>query len=234
MHSEETEFGFLCHPKSGGPHPGVVMIPDVWGLAEHTRALALKLARERFAVLAADPYRLTGRGEFDDPTSAMKFIATLSDPLLLKTLQQCIHFLKEQPSVRARRVGVTGFCMGGQYALLAACGCTGLSACAPFYGMVRYEEGLDPALKPRSPLDALANLTCPVLGFYGGEDAIIPLADVRALEAALKAAPHPGAVQRYAGAGHAFMNDTRPALYRAAAARDAFARLVRFLRDELG
>jgi carboxymethylenebutenolidase len=123
--------------------------------------------------------------------------------------------------------------MGGQYALLAACSCRGLSACAPFYGMLRYEEGRDRALKPRSPLEALDDLTCPVLGLYGEEDAIIPVEDVREMERRLEASPHEGAVVLYPGAGHAFLNDTRPAAYREEAARDAWGRLVPFLRRHL-
>ena len=123
--------------------------------------------------------------------------------------------------------------MGGQYALLAACGCRGLSACAPFYGMVRYAEGLDPRKKPRSPLDALADLSCPVLGLYGAEDAIIPPADVRELEQRLARSGQPAELRVYPGAGHAFMNDTRPEMFRPAAAADAWPRLIAFLRAQL-
>ncbi len=234
MPSEENAIGFLAHP-SDGPHPGVVMIPDVFGLADHTRDIATRLAGEGFAVLAVDPYRLCGGvGAFDGPAAALRFIEGLSDPLILDTLQQGIDFLAAHKAARGQRIGVTGFCMGGQYALLGASACTGLSACAPFYGMLRYPEGLDPVRKPRSPLDALPDLRCPVLGFYGAEDEIIPVSDVQALRRGLARTPHKGEVRLYPGAGHAFMNDTRPQLYRKAAALDAFALLHTFLHAELG
>ena len=179
---EENEIGFLAAPE-GGPHPGVVMIPDVWGLADHYRDLAGRLAAEGFAVLAIDPYRKTGRDEFSDPSEAMQWIARLSDPLVLETVQEGIDHLAAHPAASGRKLGVTGFCMGGQYALLAACECRGLSACAPFYGMVRYSKDLDPANKPRQPLDAIVDLGCSVQGFYGEEDAIIPVSDVEDLRA---------------------------------------------------
>ena len=207
------------------------MIPDVWGLSDFYRTLATRLAQEAgTAVLAIDPYRKTGRGDFSDPAGAMAFIAALSDRLVLETVQEAIDALGED----GRPVGITGFCMGGQYTWLAACTCSGLSAAAPFYGMVRYADDLDPASKPRSPLAALGDLSCPALGFYGEEDPIIPIADVDALRVALDAAPQPGEVRLYAGAGHAFMNEEREAVYRPDAAADAWARLVPFLRERLG
>jgi carboxymethylenebutenolidase len=227
----ELAEGFLAAP-AGGPQPGVVIIPDVWGLADHTRDVAQRLAREGFAALALDVYRKTGRPELADVSAAMAWIRELSDPLVLETVQDGVDRLAAGASA-GRKVGVIGFCMGGQYAWLAACACRGLSAAAPFYGMLRYEPGLDPAKKPRSPLDAVATLSCPALGLYGREDAIIPDADVDALEARLARQPQPFEIVRYEGAGHAFFNDTRPAMYRPAAAADAWRRLLAFLRARL-
>jgi carboxymethylenebutenolidase len=224
--------GHLAHPEVG-EHPGIVMIPDVWGLSDHYRDLAQRLAREGFAVLALDPYRKTGRPELADVAAALAWIRDLPDLVVLDTIQEGIDALAAHPSVSGRKVGITGFCMGGQYALLAACGCRGLAACAPFYGMLRYAEGLDPAKKPRAPLEALADLSCPVLGLYGAEDAIIPLADVRDLERRLAASGRPCAVHVYEGAGHAFMNEARADAYRPEAAQDAWRRLIAFLREHL-
>jgi len=229
VRTQEDALGFLAWP-GGEPVPGVVMVPDVWGLSDHYRGLARRLAGEGFAALAIDPYRKTGRPVLSDVASALAWIRELPDPLVLATIQEAIDHLAAHEAVAGRKIGVTGFCMGGQYALLAACGCRGLSACVPFYGMLRYAEGLDPARKPRSPLEALADLRCPVLGLYGEEDAIIPVADVRELEERLAKSPHGGEVRLYPGAGHAFMNDTRPEMYRPAAAADAWPRAVAFLR----
>jgi carboxymethylenebutenolidase len=224
--------GFLAAPDDA-PHPGVVVIPDVWGLSDHTRDIAQRLAREGFAALALDVYRKTGRPSLEGPAAAMAWIRELSDPLVLETVQEGIDALARQPAVAGRKVGLIGFCMGGQYAWLAACTCRGLAAVAPFYGMLRYEPGLDPKRKPRAPLDALAELACPALGLYGQEDAIIPNADVDALEARLAEQRQPYEIVRYAGAGHAFLNDTRPALYRPEAAADAWRRLLTFLHAQL-
>jgi carboxymethylenebutenolidase len=232
MAEHEDAIGFLACP-GGATAPGVVMIPDVWGLSDHYRGLARRLAADGFAALAIDPYRKTGSPRLTDVASALAWIRELPDPLVLETVQDAIDALAADPATAGRKLGVTGFCMGGQYALLAACACRGLSACAPFYGMLRYADGLDPAKKPRSPLDALADLSCPVLGLYGAEDPIIPLADVRELEERLAKTRHAAEVRVYPGAGHAFMNDTRTEMYRPAAAADAWPRLVSFLRKTL-
>lgn len=234
METKPIEHGFLALPDGPGPSPGVVLIPDVRGLYDHFRELAERLAGEGFAVLAVDLYRRTGPPEIDGPGTALRFIAGLSDPEILADVQAARDFLAGHPVVAGRRVGVVGFCMGGQYAILAACSCRGFSACAPFYGMLCYAPGMDRARKPRSPMQATPDLTCPLLGFYGADDPLIPLDQVLEFETRLADAPHLGEVHIYEGAGHAFMNDTQPASHRPEAAQDAWPKLVDFLRTELG
>ena len=230
MQTQDLDHGFLAHPAQGSC-PGVVMIPDVWGLSDHYRDLARRLAGEGFAVLAVDPYRKIGAPEIASPAEALAWIRGLSDPVVLETLQEARDGLAGHAAADGRRIGITGFCMGGQYAILGACGCRGFAACVPFYGMLRYAPGLDPARKPRSPLEALAELPCPLLGLYGEDDHLIPVSDVGELEQAVEKGG--GEVKLYPGAGHAFMNETRPEMYRADAARDAWPRMVEFFRRHL-
>ncbi len=233
MGEEALEIGHLVAPDAGA-HPGVVMIHDVWGLSDHTRDLARRLAGEGFCVLAIDLYRETGRPRITDPASALAWIRELPDPIVMQTLQEGIDFLAAHPCVGGAKLGITGFCMGGQYALLGACTCRGLGAAVVFYGMLAYAKGLDPAKKPRAPLDAVPDLTCPLLGLFGADDALIPVADVQELERRLAKTGRPYEVKIYAGAGHAFMNDTRPEMYRPEAAKDAWGSMVAFFREHLG
>jgi carboxymethylenebutenolidase len=237
--SRDVDLGFFADPNaSNGPHPGVVMIHDVWGLSDHTRDLAARLAGEGFAVLALDLYRDLPDAKIDDPA---RFIRELSDPSVLADIQSAIDFLAVDDATAGRPVGVTGFCMGGMYALLAACSCTGLSAAVPYYGMLSYEHGMlrppgdaDRTRKPRQPLDAAPELGCPLLAFFGEEDTFIPNEDVERLRSALSRAAHPFEIRTYPGAGHAFMNDTRPEAYRPEAAADAWQRTLAFLGEKLG
>lgn len=230
MPTQDLELGFLAHPDA--PAPGVVVVPDVWGLSDHYRDLARRLAGAGFAALSVDLYRRE-RPSLASVQEALEWIRGLSDPQVLADVQEAIDLLAAHDAVGGRAVGVTGFCMGGQYALLAACSCRGLSAAVAFYGMLAYADDLDPQRKPRSPLAALPDRSCPLLGLYGEEDALIPLAHVRQLEAGLKAVPRAGEVVTYPGAGHAFVNDTRPESYRPEAAADAWARMLAFFREHL-
>jgi carboxymethylenebutenolidase len=236
VQGSETELGYLAHPE-GAPQPGVVMIHDVWGLSDHTRDLARRLAQEGFCVLAVDLYRRLDSVAIANPGEWMR---ALSDPVALDDVQAGIDFLAQEPAARGRRIGVTGFCMGGMYALLAACACRGLSAGVAFYGLLSHEHGilydergLDPARKPRQPLDAAAELRCPLLAFYGERDEFVPASDVERLRQALASARHPAEVVVYPGAGHAFMNDTRPDAWRPAVAADAWKRMLGFFRERL-
>jgi carboxymethylenebutenolidase len=231
MRTRDDRLGYWA-TLEGPPRPGVVIIPDVWGVSDLYRRVAQRLAQEGFATLVVDLYRYTGRAGLT-PASVLPFIAQLDDGQALRAVQEAIDALAASPAVAGRKVGLIGFCMGGQYALLAACSCKGLAACAPFYGMVRYAAGLDPAKKPRQPLDAVAELSCPLLGLYGAEDNLIPVADVEELKRRLSQTKRAHEVHIYPGAGHAFLNDTRADAYRPAAASDAWSRLVPFLGREL-
>jgi carboxymethylenebutenolidase len=122
------------------------------------------------------------------------------------------------------------------YALLAGASIRGLAAVAPFYGILSYSHGLlydpaglDPRKKPREPLEAALDVACPVLGFFGADDPYVPLGDIRELERRLKGPAQQ--IRVYEGAGHAFMNDTRPEMFRPEAAADAWTRLLAFLHE---
>ena len=163
--------------------------------------------------------------------AVFRWLRDLPDPRVLGDLGGAVHFLASRREVRGDRIGITGFCMGGQYALMAACSVDGLAVCVSWYGMLRYAE-TSPA-KPISPLELAPRLRCPYLGLFGADDAIIPLADVDELRAKLARQQHPAEIHVYPGAGHAFFNDTRPDAYRPEAAADGWRRAVAFLHQHL-
>ena len=234
VEEEAGELGALVVPAGGGP--GVVLVHDVWGLSDHTRDVARRLSAEGFVVLAVDLYRELGDQRIEDPAA---FMRRLSDPEMLVRIRLAVDRLGAHPATRGK-VGVVGFCMGGMYTLLAGARVPSVSAIAPFYGILSHrqgllhdEAGLDAARHPDEPLEVAGALGCPVLAFFGDADPYVPIEEIRELERRVRASPHGGEVVVYEGAGHAFFNDTRPAAYRPDAARDAFSRLVRFLRERL-
>jgi carboxymethylenebutenolidase len=138
---------------------------------------------------------------------------------LLSTLQAAVQYLREeQLETRGQRVAVVGFCLGGTLAAHLACRDAALAAAAIFYG-------------GPPPSEEIPNIGCPVAGFYGARDARVT-GQVPAFTEAMRAAGKRFEPRIYPGAGHAFFNDGRPS-YDVTAARDAFPRLLAFLRDTL-
>lgn len=223
--------GYLAVPAGGLPSPGLVLVPDVRGLYEHFRDVARRFAARGFVTLAIDLYSREGTPDLPDMQSVFDWMARLPDARVLADLGAATRFIADHDAVAGRRVGVTGFCMGGQYALMAACRVPDLSACVSWYGMLRYGETSE--AKPESPLEMAPRLACPYLGLFGEQDAIIPMSDVAALRGALENAGKRFKIVCYPDAGHAFYNDTRPEMYRATAARDAWARALAFLHEHL-
>jgi len=115
-------------------------------------------------------------------------------------------------------VASVGFCMGGGLSALLACEDPELDAAAIFYGSA-------------PPLEKVPAIRCPVTGFYGGLDLRIN-AGLPAFAKAMAEAGREFTYRVYDGAPHAFFNDTRPS-YDVGAARDAYARLLEFLRRSL-
>ncbi len=218
-------------PAVGRDLPGLVVIPDVRGLTDHYRDIARRFAHEGFFALAVDLYSREGAPSLPDMDAISAWIQSLPDPRILGDLGAAVQYLASRAEVGRDRIGITGYCMGGQYALMAACSVPGLSACVSWYGMLRYPEHNE--RKPISPLELAPRLACPYLGLFGAEDGLIPNADVAELEAILTREQKTFAIKSYPGAGHAFFNDTRPDAYRPAAAVDAWPRAVAFLREHL-
>ena len=188
-------------------------------------------------MLAVDLYRRIQTVDIRDPGAWMR---ELSDPQVLSDIEASVAWLAARPACSGRGIGVVGFCMGGTYALLAGCKVPGVGAAVPYYGLLSHQHGLlhddaglDSAKKPEEPLAAAPRLQCPLLGFFGGRDDYVPLADVKELEARLAESGKPSEIVVYPEAGHAFLNDTRPDAYREAEAAEAWTRTVAFLGAEL-
>jgi len=225
----QTVGAYLALPQGRGPFAGLVVIPDVHGLSDHYRDVARRFAGEGFATLAVDLYSREGKPTLRSPEEVFAWIQALPDPQVLGDLGAAFDFLAARDDVRADALCITGYCMGGQYALMAACTVPGLAACVSWYGMLRYTKNDE--RKPRSPLQLAPQLACPYLGLFGAEDALIPQKDVEELRAILTREQKHFEIEVYEGAGHAFFNDTRPEMYRPAVAARAFPRAVAFLRN---
>jgi carboxymethylenebutenolidase len=207
--------------------PAVIIIHDVRGLTDHYRDIAGRFANEGFFALAIDLYSREGAPELPDMEAVFEWLQQLNDRRVLADIDAAVRFLGTRPEVRARSVGITGFCMGGRYALMAACAVQKLAACVSFYGMLRSAD------KAEDPLRLAPNLSCPYLGLFGEQDALIPRSDIKELESVLRRTGKTFETKIYSDAGHAFFNDQRPDTYKPEAAKDAWARAITFFRAHL-
>ena len=138
----------------------------------------------------------------------------------MKEIDGAVAYLKSQPYVVPKQVGVIGFCMGGGLALHTAARNPDVGAVAAFYG---------------SPPDvaAFAHSQPAMLLIVGDQDGV--LSGMQALEQGLTDSnyPHPHQLVVYPDAPHAFFNDTRPHIYKADAAEDAWKRALEWFRTYL-
>jgi carboxymethylenebutenolidase len=210
--------GYLAQPEGDTPAPGVVVIQEWWGLNDHMRDIADRLAGEGFVALAPDLYY--GQTA-DEPDEARKLAMALEYPDALRVIQTAVDHLIAREDVAPKRVGLVGFCMGGGLAWHGAAQLAGIGASVPCYGG-----------GPEMSAEAAARITAPVLAIYGEADRGVSPEVARQRAALMDAAGVTNEMIIYPGAQHAFMNDRRP-VYDPVAAEDAWRRIVAFFRETL-
>jgi carboxymethylenebutenolidase len=213
----QTTPAYLAQPDDAGPQPALVLIQEWWGLVPHIKDVAERFAREGFIALAPDLYH----GQVaEEPDEARKLAMGLDRDRAVAEITAAAKYLKAMEHVSPKKIGVIGWCMGGGLALSTAASSSDIGAAVAFYGR---------------PLDAsdTAKLAAPVLGLYAELDQSIPVPAVHAFEQELKAHNITTEIHIYPGAQHAFFNETRPHIYHAEAARDAWQKTLAWFRRYL-
>jgi carboxymethylenebutenolidase len=207
---------YLALPDGPGPHPGVVVIHEAYGLNENIKDIAGRFADKGYAALAVDLF--TGRNRAICMTRYMAGMLRGSvDRYGISDLKAALSHLATLTEVDADRIGAIGFCMGGGFAIAWACTDERLKAIAPFYGA-----------NPR-PLDAVRR-ACPVVGSYPEKD--FTASAGRALDQALETSGVARDIKIYPGAAHSFFND-RGRAYNKPAAEDSWTRVLSFFGEHL-
>jgi len=222
---------YEARPATTGKYPVVLVIPEVFGMHEHIKDVTRRFARESFLSITFEPYaREGGVLHLPDIESVRKVVDTVPDGRVMGDLDALVAYAKKHPAGRVDRIGVTGFCRGGMYALLFSAHSREVKATVAWYGQLRPAK--TPGIRTLGPLDVAAQINSPVLGLYGEADLGIPVADVKEMEAGLKAAGKTSEFVIYPGAPHAFFADYRPS-YRDKAAKDAWGRCVAWFNKYL-
>ena len=212
----------LARPRADARYPGVVVVQEAFGLNQHIKDVACRIAAEGYAVVAPDLYyREQGAVVgYDDLQEAIRLMMTLSDDNVIADMKAVVDYLKGQPFTHPDRVGVTGFCMGGRVSFLTACRNPDVKAAVPFYGgrIGRNMQTNDKT--PKAPLEYAASLAAPMLLFFGEDDSFIALDEVELIKRRLAELGKQAETVVYPGAPHGFFCEERPS-YQPDAAKDA-------------
>ena len=175
--------------------PGVLVMPEAFGLGTHAKQRAERLAALGYVALAGDPY---GNGaEYTDLQEAIKYAGALrEDPAKFrKRARVALDKLASLPQVDSSRLAAIGYCMGGTFSLeLARDG-------APLRGIVSFHGGLE-TQRPA----ASGQVKARVLVCTGADDPFVPVAQVNALAEEMTKAGVDWQIISYGGTVHSFTN----------------------------
>jgi len=209
--------GFVALPEGGGPHPGVVVIHEAFGLNESIKDVARRFADTGYVALAVDLF-----GDRNRAICMARYMAGMLRGSVhragVSDLKLALSHLMTLPEVDPQRVGAIGFCMGGSFAVAWACTDDRLKAIAPFY-----------AANPR-PLEAVARM-CPVVGSYPEKD--FTASAGRALDAELTRRQITHDIKIYPDTRHSFFTAKRSQA-EIDAAENAWGRVMTFFGTHLG
>jgi carboxymethylenebutenolidase len=217
---------YLDVPAGGGAVPGVVVIMHGPGLDRFVEDRVENLARAGYAAIAPDLYHRQA------PSSDMMArIGQLRDLQLVADVDAAAAHLRRVPDARVGDLAILGFCMGGRITYLLAGARPALwKAAGVFYGGNIMKPWGEPG---PSPFELTREIACPVIGFFGIEDANPSPDDVRKLDAELTKHGKPHEFHSYEGAGHAFLNFTNAERYREKQGADAWQKMLGFLDRHL-
>ena len=204
---------FVARP-DGDTDKAVIVIQEWWGVNDHVKDIAGRYANEGFIAIAPDLYR----GKIaKNPDEASKMMHDLAIEDGIDTIANAAS--KARDAYGLSKLGITGYCMGGTFALRAACELEGFDAAVPFYGDIPED-------------DVLERLRTPTIFFSGTQDGWITPEKVAGLEKAAEKFGLPLESIKY-DADHAFFNNTRPEVYNETAAKDAWAKAIAFFKENL-
>lgn len=192
----------------------VILIHEWWGINDHIHDVAGRYANEGFLCIAPDLFRGKVTTE---ATEASKLMHELAIEDGVATIREAVAEAKVKYKVH--KFGITGFCMGGTFALRGACEIEDFAAAAAFYGDI-------------PPDEVLENLKAPTLFIAGSRDNWINAEKVDQLEKSARKYDLPLEVVVY-DADHAFFNDTRPEVHNPDAAADAWRRVLDLFKKNL-
>jgi carboxymethylenebutenolidase len=218
---------YRAMPATGGPFPTILVVHEIFGVHEHIKDICRRLAKQGYFAVSPALYAREGDvAGLKDIAAVMKVVSKVPDRQVASDLDATAAWARSTGSADRDRLGITGFCWGGRQVWLYCAHNSRLKAGVAWYGPLGHA---DSPLTPTGPLEVVEELKVPVLGLYGGADHNIPLTQIEAMQAALKAAHKPCEIIVYPDAPHGFNADYRPS-YRPGPARDGWKRMLAWFK----
>lgn len=210
---------YVAEPASQERRPAIIVVHENRGLTDHIRDVARRAAKAGYVAIAPDLMSPMGgtaaamqKGEIPEQ------IRTITPETHMENMLATLEYVKSMPTVRPDRIGCTGFCFGGGITFRFATVARDLKAVVPYYGIA-------------PPLEDVNKINAPIHAMYAEKDDRIN-ASLPPLEQAMKEHGKKFEYQTFAGAGHAFNNDSG-ANYNAAAAEEAWKSALKFFDQHL-
>jgi carboxymethylenebutenolidase len=219
--SDGTEFAAFQAHAEGPTRTGIVILPDVRGLHPFYEDLALRFGEAGVHAVAIDYFgRTAGCGRRDDDFDFWPHVRQTHPDRIAEDTATAVAHLR---GTGVEAVFTIGFCFGGRASFDQATRGHGLAGVIGFYGRVapRDDEDTD------APILKVSQISCPVLGLFGGADEGIPVNDVERFRDALEGAAVSHDVVIYPEAPHSFF-DRRYDEHKDAC-DDAWRRILGFL-----
>jgi dienelactone hydrolase len=222
--------GYLAYDRNiKGRRPGVLVVPEWWGLSGYERKRARMLARLGYIALAVDMYVDGTQAKDPDEASRLSSEVTKDFDLEKARFMAALDFLRKHPAVDGSRLAAIGYCFGGGVVLNMATHGVPLRGAASFHGSLG-------AVKPVGP----GVIKARILVFQGADDKFVGPDQVRAFRREMEKAGADFRIILYAGATHSFTNPEAdeyakkfhlPIAYDAKADRESWQELRKFLRQ---
>jgi carboxymethylenebutenolidase len=214
---------YVARPERGGPHPGVLVFQEAFGVNHHIRDVCERFAAEGYVAIAPELFHRTApagfEGSYTDFPAVRPHVQAVTTETAEADVRSAFEWLRSNAEVKAEEISCVGFCMGGRVSFIAN-SLVPLRAAVSFYG-----GGIAPGL-----LERVSRLQAPSLFIWGGLDKHITPEHRRALIDALSAGKKIYVNAEFSRADHGFFCDERAA-YEPHSARQAWALTLEFLKS---
>lgn len=214
---------YLAHPADHASNAQIIIYPDVRGLHQFYKDLAMRFAEVGITAIAIDYFgRTAGLTSRDDSFEYMPHVQQMKIESFTQDVQAAQdELLKRNPSGKA--TFTVGFCMGGTLSFT-----TGMDKSLGFAGVIGFYAGMTRDFGGKGTILARAGeITYPTLGLFGGADQGIPVSNVQEFDQKLDATGVEHTIIIYPNAPHSFF-DRRQADY-ASESTDAWQQVLSFI-----